>query len=299
MPKWLKYVAAALAALVALAMALFGGAVWMGERKRERVVDVRVVPVAYTKDAAALRHGKYLFESRGCGECHGMDGRGRVIIDKGGMYVRSPNITPAKGSVVADYNEGDWVRAIRHGVNVRGRPLLIMPSEDYNRLTDADLAAIVAYTRSLPPLEGVTAEVRFPLQVTALYGAGVIPDAAQKIDHRLPPAQPVPVAANATYGEYVANMCKGCHGQALAGGPVPGGPPDWPPAADLRSVSPVMARYDTPDKFSAMMRTGRRPDGTEVSKVMPFETFRNMNDLDLQAMHAYLRTLAAGKAGGG
>ena len=56
-----------------------------------------------------------------------------------------------------------------------------------------------------------------------------------------------------------------------------------------------MARYDTADKFIAMMRTGKRPDGTEVSKVMPFMSLRNLNDVDLNAMHAYLKTLAAKK----
>jgi hypothetical protein len=44
-----------------------------------------------------------------------------------------------------------------------------------------------------------------------------------------------------------------------------------------------------------MMRTGKRPDGSEVSKVMPFAALRNLNDIDLTAMHAYLKTLPARK----
>src|SRR5689334_8788993 len=64
----LRWVVIAVAGLVLLAGIAFGGAVWMGERKRERVVDVRVVPVPYATDAASLRQGKYLFESRGCAE---------------------------------------------------------------------------------------------------------------------------------------------------------------------------------------------------------------------------------------
>ena len=79
MRKTLKAVAAALAVLGLLAAAAFFTAHSMGSRKLGRTVDVRVVPVAYAADAAALKLGKYLFESRGCGECHGMNGAGRVM----------------------------------------------------------------------------------------------------------------------------------------------------------------------------------------------------------------------------
>ncbi len=36
-----------------------------------------------------------------------------------------------------------------------------------------------------------------------------------------------------------------------------------------------------------MMRTGKRPDGTDVSRVMPFSSFAKMNDTDLNALHLY------------
>ena len=116
MRKALKMAAVGLAVAAILAIAAFFTAHSMGESKLARTVDVRVVPVAYATDAAALALGKYLFESRGCGECHGMNGAGRVMFeDSGGLFVRSPNITPGPGSAVAAYKEADWVRAIRHG----------------------------------------------------------------------------------------------------------------------------------------------------------------------------------------
>ena len=281
-----------------LACAFFGAA-WLGERKLARAVDIRVVPVPYAKDRAALKLGKYLFESRGCGECHGGDGRGIAFIDTpDGMYVKSPNITLGPGGVVSDYSEGDWVRAIRHGVNPKGHALLIMPGEDYNRMTDTDFAALVAYVRSLAPVAGESAMLRLPRMVKALYGIGAIKDSSEKIDHRKPPSRPVAVAPTVEHGAYVANMCVGCHGASLAGGRIPGAPPDWPPAANLTpGESSAMARYDTAARFIAMMRTGKRPDGTDVSKVMPFMSLRNINDTDLNAMHAYLKTLPPRKAG--
>jgi mono/diheme cytochrome c family protein len=279
--------------LAALGAGVFAAMVSLGERKLARTVDIRVVPVPFAKDAASLKLGKYLYESRGCAECHGAEGQGLAFIDEpGGMYVRAPNITRGPGGAVAGYTEGDWVRALRHGVNPGGHALLMMPSEDYNRLSDPDFAALVSYVRSLPPAAGEPAAFRLPLVVRALYGAGLVKDAAEKIDHRAPPSPVIPVAASVEYGGYVAAMCIGCHGPTFKGGPIAGAPPSWPPAADLTAhAGSAMVRYDTTEKFAAMMRTGKRPDGTAVSGVMPFASLRNINETDLDALYAYLRSL--------
>jgi mono/diheme cytochrome c family protein len=290
-------IAGVLLALTAIAgAAVFAYLVWLGERKLARTVDVRVVPVPFAKEAAALRLGRYLYESRGCAECHGPDGHGLAFIDEpGGMYVKAPNITAGPGGVVHGYTEADWVRAIRHGVNPQGHALLVMPSEDYNRLNDIDFAALVAYARSLPPIAGEGAAIRLPAVVKALYGAGVVKDGAEKIDHRAPPPTAVAVAATVEHGSYVAQMCIGCHGAQLKGGPIAGAPFGWPPAADLTPRGDgAMARYDTADKFVDMMRSGKRPDGTPISTVMPFASLRNVNDTDLNALFAYLKSLPAG-----
>jgi len=293
MKKVIRRAAIALVALLIVIAAVAGGALWMGERKLVRQVDVRVVPVAYTRDRAALQQGKYLFESRGCSECHGSDGRGVAFVDKPEMRVKSPNITSGPGGVVSSYNEGDWVRAIRHGVSPAGHALFLMPSEDYNRMSDPDFAALVAYLRALPPAKGEPAEVRLPFIVKALYGAGVIKDASEKIDHKRAPPAPVPVGATLEHGAYVAATCRSCHREHLEGGPVAGAPPEWPPAANLTPSGGVMARYDNAEKFVAMMRTGKRPDGSKVNDAMPFMSLRNMNDTDLNAVYAYLRSLPA------
>jgi mono/diheme cytochrome c family protein len=189
----------------------------------------------------------------------------------------------------------DWVRTIRHGVKPDGRPLLIMPSEDWNRLTDADVAAIVAYTRQLPPAPGGGTEITLPMPMKALYAIGAIRDAAEKIDHRLPPAQPVPEAVSAEHGAYVANGCIGCHGAKLTGGKIPGTPPDWPPAARLRpGEGNAMERYPTPESFAAMLKTGKRPDGSAISPVMPFAALGAMSDVDVRALYLHLRALPEG-----
>ncbi|HEV7576908.1 MAG TPA: c-type cytochrome [Caldimonas sp.] len=295
MRKWIARSVVGLTVLVSGAGAAFMVLAEMGDRKLTRQVDVAVEPVAFRSDAASVERGGYLFRSRGCGDCHGANGAGSVVVDDGGMYIRSPDITPAANGVVAAYAPVDWVRTIRHGVKPDGRPVMIMPSEEYNRFVDADLAAIVAYVRQLPAASGARAEVRLPMPVKALYAAGVVKDASEKIDHSLAPAQPVPEGVTAAHGAYVANSCIGCHGARLAGGKIPGAPPDWPPAAKLTpGAGSALDRYATPEAFMAMLKSGRRPDGSSVSKVMPFVSLKELNDVDARALYLHLRSLPAG-----
>lgn len=285
-----KFVAWTLGVLVGLALLAAAAAHLLAQRKLNRSIDVKVAPVAYINDPAALARGKYLFESRGCGECHGADGAGRLFIDApNGFRVWAPNITTGPGGAVARYAEADWVRTIRHGVKPDKRPVFVMPSEDYNRFTDADVAAIVAYARSLPPVKGEVGRIEMPLLIKALYAADVVRDAAQRIDHSLPPAQPVAEGSTVEHGAYVAQMCKGCHGERFAGGKIPGSPPDWPPAPDLTAAA-TYAAYDSVDKFRTMFRTGKRPSG-ETVKVMPFPSLKAMNDTDVEALYLYLKSL--------
>lgn len=293
MQPWLKRGALLVLALVVLALASLWLGVHLGDRKRQRLVDVKVAPVGERNDAAGLERGRYLFASRGCAECHSASGGGRVFIDEGGFRVRAPNISPAPGSATTAYRGEDWVRTVRHGVKPNGRPVFVMPSEDYNRWTDADLGALIAYVKSLPPATGGGLEATVPLPVRALYGFGLIPDAAEKIDHALPPQPPVPEGVTPEHGRYVATMCIGCHGPGLAGGKVPGGPPGWPAAANLTpGEGGVMSRYADAAAFTAMLRSGKRPDGTPVA-VMPFDALKALNDVDVQALYLHLKALPA------
>jgi hypothetical protein len=58
-----------------------------------------------------------------------------------------------------------------------------------------------------------------------------------------------------------------------------------------------MARYPTPELFIAMLRTGRRPDGTAINPAMPFGSLGKMNETELKALHAYLKTVPARQSG--
>jgi mono/diheme cytochrome c family protein len=292
MNKWIKRIALTIVALVVVVAVAIAVMVQLAQRKLERRIDLSIAPVAYRTDTASIERGRYLFLSRGCGDCHGRDAGGRVVVDEDGMYIRSPNISPAPKSAVAAYTPLDWVRTVRHGVKPDGRPVIIMPSEEYARFDDDDFASLVAYIRQLPAASGPNGEVRLPLPVKVLYTAGVFRDASEKIDHSLAPAAPIPEGVTEAHGAYVVNGCKGCHGPNLDGGKIPGAPPAWPPAAKL-SAGPgnVLDRYPTAESFLAMLKTGKRPDGSSVSEVMPFSSLKEYSEVDARALYLHLRSL--------
>ncbi|HYM17641.1 MAG TPA: c-type cytochrome [Micropepsaceae bacterium] len=298
MRRFLKLLAGVGVVVVLIVAGAAGFAFFGSNMKMHRTVQVQVAPIALPTDQAALDRGAYLYKSRGCEVCHGADGAGAVVIDDGGFYVKAPHISAGDGSVTASYKPEDWVRTIRHGVKPNGEPTFIMPSEDFNRLTDADVGAIASYVRTLPAVAGTASEFRVPLLVRFLYAAGMIKDAAAKIDHSLPPAQPFASNDELAHGAYVAAACKGCHNEFFSGGAIPGAPPTWPAAANLTpGPGSALTRYSNAEALAAMFRSGKRPDGTAVSTVMPFGMLSQMSSEDVDALYGFLKTVPAAKQG--
>ena len=294
MKTWIRRTGGALLVLLVLAiLALIIGKI-LGERKLNRIVAVPVSAIPILASPERIAHGRYLYDTRGCADCHGANGAGKTVVEDGAMLVVAPNITSGPNGVTARYKVVDWVRTLRHGVKPDGHPVIVMPSEDYARLSDEDTAALVAYLQQLVPVAGRQALIALPLPVEVLYGVGLIKDAAEKIDHGLAPPGPVVAAVTPAYGAYVANSCTGCHGVQLAGGRIPGAPPSWPPAARLApGKDSAMAHYTNAAQFVAMMKSGRRPDGRAISQVMPFDSLGKMSDTDMRALYAYLSSLPA------
>ena len=300
MKRWVRFTLAGLAGLLAAGTAAVAFGHWHAGVKQARTVDLprRVVPLG--QDAATLERGRYLYLSRGCADCHGAQAEGRVFLDdpRSGLRLAGPNISPGPDSPTARYRAEDWERALRHGVKPDGRPLMVMPSQDFARWTDADVGAVASYLQALPPRRGGAAVIDLPWPVRVLYGLGVIDDAAASIDHRLPPARPVPQGISVEHGRYVAQSCSGCHGPGLSGGRITGAPLDWPAAANLTpGEGSAMPAYADAAAFRRMMRSGKRPDGSAVSPVMPFEALAQMSDVDLDATYLYLKSLPPRRAG--
>lgn len=300
MKRWLKRLVVGVGVIMVLIGAVVMFAVQRANHKLNRNVSLPAYPIALSDDPAVIERGRYLYVTRGCAECHAENGAGRVVVDDPsmGMRVVGPNISPGPGNVVANYTAADWERIIRHGVKPDGRPAMVMPSEDYARLTDADVSAMVAYVQHMPPASGGAAVLELPLIVRAMYGLNQVQDAAEKINHDLPPAAPVPETASIEHGKYVGQGCQGCHGPGMSGGRIPGSPPDWPAATNLTpGEGSVMPRYATVAQFKALLRSGKRPDGSAVSTIMPFGGFAQMNDVDMEALYLYLQSLPPRAAG--
>ena len=117
-------------------------------------------------------------------------------------------------------------------------------------------------------------------------------DATEKVDTPWPQPQPFDATDGLARGAYVAHACIGCHNPSLSGGPIEGGPPDWPPAANLTpGEDSAISRYPTEAAFAAMFKSGKRPDGSVVSNVMPFAMLKEFSSEDVAAVYAYIKTL--------
>lgn len=253
---------------------------------------VRVAPEVIPTDSAAIARGKHFAESRGCFECHGKDlGGGKVIDDPAMGRLYGANITRGRGGLPADFSDEDFLRAIRHGVAKDGRGLFLMPSTEFAHLSENDMGDLIAFLKSVPPVDRESVPVKVGPVARALLLAGKIKIAATEIDHANLKPDVVTPGITVEYGRYVSVACIGCHSSNFSGGKIDIGPPDWPPAANLTPHSSGHLSKWAEKDFVAVIRTGTRPDGTSTNLVMP-RGFGQMNDVELKAIWAFLQTLA-------
>lgn len=287
----LRWTASALVALILVATAAVYGA---SELRMRRTYDIRAESLAVTRDSVAIARGEHVTHSfGGCVDCHGENLAGNVIVDDvpmGRLY--AANLTRGTGGSAQALTDAQLERAIRHGIGRDGRPLKVMPARDFSVMSDADVAAVIAYIRSVPAVDKSVPAPRLGPLARALLLAGKLPLLdAERIDHATKTPVSVPASTTAEYGRYIASVgCKGCHGQALSGGRIETGPPDWPQAANLTPAG-NLSHYSLAD-FTRVLREGKRPDGSDVNPIMPWKKItRNLTDDEIAALYAYLRTL--------
>lgn len=255
--------------------------------------------IAIVHDQAAQTRGRYLVENIAvCVECHGDRFEGGVVIDDPAIgRVVAPNLTTGDGGRGGVLSDADMVRTIRYGVMSTGRSTRVMPVEDYQHLSDADLAAIIAYIRSLPaaPNEQQPTVLR-PLGRILLAAGQLDIMTAERVDQSLT-ERGAESAVSLEYGNYLANIagCTGCHGPGLSGGPIPGAPPDFIPAANL-TPSGEVGTWSEAD-FIQTIRTGVNPAGHQLDTLMPWQNYRNMSDDELRAIWLFISSRAPREAG--
>lgn len=292
MQKAFKIILGTLFGLVVLIAGLGFLARYRSQVALKKTYPVAVRPVVIPTSAAALRQGRHIAETRGCNHCHGEDYAGGKVVEDGAMgRLYGSNLTKGKGSSTSAFTDEDWVRAIRHGVGKDGHGLFVMPAVEYSHFSDEDLGAVIAYMKSVPPVDrervatayGPISQILLALSPEKLIAAAVI-------DHaNLAPAS-ITKAATAEYGRYVAASCMGCHGPNFSGGKIAIGPPDWPMAANLTPHPEGHLAKWTEQDFITAMRTAKRPDGTTLNPVMPI-AFGGMDDIELKALWVFFKTL--------
>jgi mono/diheme cytochrome c family protein len=288
------------------AITAVGWQVVLGPKARQ-VTDRKFQP-----NDTRLARGKYLVEGvAACFHCHSEhdwstpeyltppDRKGagwEMPIPELG-HVVAPNITSDPETGIGAWTDDEIARAIQEGISRDGRALFpVMPYMNFRNLDPEDLASIVVYLRTVPPIRQVRAktELVFPLSL-------IVKTIPQPLESHDPaPARTTPEAR----GEYIVRTiasCGDCHTPSDRGQPIPG--MEFGGGAHFsdpgRNMQPVFSANITSDPsglahydeamFLQTLHTGRVA-GRTLSHIMPFEYFRNMSDDDVKDVYAFIKS---------
>lgn len=283
----IKWAGRIIGGLVVL-LVILGGIIYMvGSSNVKKTYTVETADLTIPTDSASIAHGKRLTEVNGCIDCHGENLAGKVFVDAPPFLVSAANLTPGKGGVGATYTAEDFDRAIRHGVKKNGRPVVIMPSAAFHKLSDGDAASLIAYLQTVPAVDNDLPQSQMRFLGTMLASGPI----DLEFEVRTEPArsEPAPpVAPTAEYGEYIASVtCAYCHGEDLQGLETPP-MPDSPPSPNLAGAGKWPLNV-----FKATLKTGVKPNGDSLNVVaMPISLTKHFSDAELDGLHAYLGSLA-------
>jgi cytochrome c553 len=300
MKKVLKWIGIVLGGLMALLLVVAVVLYILGSTRINKTYHIQPEAIAIPTDAATIARGQHLVEAvTFCGECHGERLGGDVFEDEPMIATfYADNLTSGQGGVGATFSDADFVRAIRQGVDPQGRGLMIMHSDVYHNLSQQDLGAIIAYLKSVPPVDNELPEPKvYPfgkiLVALGVFDSEALPlIPAEKIDHSTSFVEMPAQGATAEYGGYLLSitLCHMCHGPELTGGPpleegmLPG--PNLTPGGELRAWSEA--------DFIQTMRTGVNPNGHKLNPdFMPWKLYANMTDQELEAIWRYVQSLGS------
>ena len=309
MKRWQKgllTVFVCLAVLVAVGItATIGWRPIIGPRTRT-LTDRRFEP-----SPARMQRGEYVVRSMaGCLFCHseldtsveglpikaGTAGSGRSFADDGIPFLVAPNITPDPDTGAGTWTDDMLARAIREGIGHDGRTLFpMMPYVNYRSMSDEDLASVIVYLRSLPPVRKSLPGSQVPFPVSRF-----INNVPEPIHVPVPPPD---LSTPEKRGKYVTTMagCGDCHtpmddkGQFIAGLEFAGG--NWFVFRDREkrwaaNITPGVngIPYYDDALFVETIRTGRVRE-RKITDLMPWAHYGGMTDEDLKAIFAFLKTV--------
>jgi len=287
--KWIGIVVGSLVGLVLVAgFVMF----LVGNARLNKTYDFPSSELVLPTDEASLEQGKHRVESL-CAGCHGPDLSGiEKWFDAGPLgTIDSANLTSGDGGIGSFYTTEDFVAAIRHGIDEEGKPIFMPAVTSTSQLSDEDLAAIIAYLKTVPPVDHKTNGKNFTPLAKILFVVGVLPSLpVEVVSHDLHVTAPE-AGPTAEYGEYMVNTndCRVCHGPDLNGGPFPD--------PTVTKISPNLTpggevAFWSEEDFIKAIRTGITPSGHELDpEFMPWEDYGKFYDDELKAIYAYLKTV--------
>lgn len=266
-----------------------------------------------------IERGKYLANHvMLCMDCHavrdfslyagpptpGTLGGGGDVFDQNmgfpGRFV-SRNLTPTS---LNDWTDGEIFRAITSGVSRDGTALFpVMPYPHYSQLDEQDIHAVIAYLRTLEPVENEleSSKADFPVNI-------IINTMPVKSDLKKRPAKEDVI----NYGKYMitAAACTDCHtrmeGGKYVGAPYAGGNEFLFPDGSVVRASNITPHETTGigswTKEMFVARFKMYADSTylprkilpgELQTLMPWQMYGGMSEEDLGAIYEYLRTVPA------
>jgi mono/diheme cytochrome c family protein len=287
--KILKWTGIVIGLLVVAVTLLFTKAYFSVNNKLKKKYDYVLQELSINPDSAMLAEGARLIVAKGCTDCHGADLGGKVFIDDVGLgKVTAKNITKGKGGLTAGYNEKDWLRALKHGLNADSTSLRVMPSYEFTHFSEDDTKALIAYGMQLKPVDRELPPTSFKPLAYVLTELDILPViVAEKIDHAQPLTKIQPEISLA-YGKHISAGCVGCHKDNLKGGDpvIPGSPQ----VADITSAGNI-GRWSE-EQFVSTLRTGKTPEGKELPvEFMPWSATKNYTDTELKALYMYLKSI--------
>jgi mono/diheme cytochrome c family protein len=211
--------------------------------------------------------------------------------------VTPPNITPF---ALKDWTDEELIRAITGGINKKGDTLFpIMPYQHYSKMAKDDILAIVAYIRSLKPIERTTPPRRLEIPLSMLGPLPVV-----NLDNNIKPDK----ADKIKYGEYLVNaaVCSECHtpmgpqgpdfSKVFAGGFVFDLPMFKVAVGNITPDSATGIGTWTEEMFLARFKNNGSDEMVNkypgrMNTIMPWAMYAKMGEEELKAVYAYLRTV--------
>lgn len=232
-----------------------------------------------TDRAAILAHGERVGWMLGCQSCHGENLQGKNVTadDPAWGDMNAPNVT----LWLEHYSDAELDKLIRHGVPKDGRELWFMPPENFQYVSDADFAALVAYLRTFKPEGTQLPPIRKGPEMLKLIEEGELESAVPTVA-RFKRETPVDLGEPHRLGRYIAmTTCTECHNSKLQGYK------NFTPDLDFAGAYSVA-------ELEALLTTGKgksKPDLGLMSNTAR-ERFSKFTSRERGALIAYLKARA-------